>query len=380
MKRDFTLKQLLLSLGGILLLVTSVILCIAYIQKKQFYDHVKKTLDSDVYYCYYEGKDFYATSNQIKTSWNSNTGTFEGRGFTLSIYEIYRYNPMQVIWKYEWTGTITYKKRPMKKEQYYEPGYWNGSSSDILDYVPGEFKERYVQGDFDSPHIVYQYCWEAIKKELNDVNGKQITDTDSVNKELFGRSHYYGLNQIDHTTNKREYSCEYYSLPIGQGKTTYKASMWWNSILEDIIFYSLLIFTIPVLLYLWKNIRKNKALMIWLLLHYLLLLLSTYSANKDDWAYTFFRSDTYKTIWPFTDKIVEKRKETIFLGKDPNMGANVSQETGRTYIHSIRPVAGYDFSEFVVYCALGYLLLRKRKDENNNLEENDKDENEANIE
>ena len=289
------------------------------------------------------------------------------------IYEVFSVEPLQIVQRAKYTKQINYVKRPMKKEGYYEPGHWEGNNPLFSYYVPGEYKERLVEDDFPSPHVAYQSCWNTLKKELDAIHGKEMEEHVHIPFDLMFKYRYWNLRDIGGDNEKKWYSNEYFNVQIEHFWTTYKIYFSWITMFQDIVLYFLLTALFPFFIYLWVKVRTNKCLFIWLLANYVILL---FSADKNN----FFHINTYKTVWPFNDDIVMKREDTVFLGTDPETGLLMTQGSGKTYINGIRPVAGYDFSEFVVYCALGYLLLRKRKDENSNPDENDKDENEANIE
>ena len=88
----------------------------------------------------------------------------------------------------------------------------------------------------------------------------------------------------------------------------------------------------------------------------------------------WFFSDKYihsveslKTVWPFNSEIIRKSNKYIFMGQaNDGAGGNLVQHTDEKIITDVKLLDGYDFTEFIAYSLLGYIVVKliRKKEEN----------------
>ena len=356
MIRKITVKQLFIISVYILLLVSLSILFIAYSHKNKFYAYFDmKYGHNSVFFSQsdiYNGYD--ATTDEIhkfslgekRKYGEKGEAVYRGSGFRVDTYEIYnRHNSrtFQIIWTWKTANSINYLKRVPDGKYHIE------FEKDILGFT----HEKYIQGYYLSPKDVYHSCWEYYKEKYKKMGGEETSS--NIRSDLLNRYRYYGLFHKHDETRSEYYGNEYFSIQIGHNVCIDEANFDWEIIVEDIVIYFLLILSIPFLIFVITNFRDSRIFCTYLIINVILLLISYHVYN-----YGVCSINTYKIIWPFTTQILDKEEKEVFLGHD-EYGAMLTNRTGEMRIVGIEPVVGYDISEFIVYCFLGYWVYKSRK-------------------
>lgn len=331
-------------------------------EKDRFCSYVANLPSRTYYTPFIKGNGFDMTEKEYRRKRMSKS--INTSGFSFYVYEITTaVYPIQMIQKNYLVGDLTYLKNYYKEESYIDQEYL--PEMQMYDY---SIKQRKVIDNL-SPSEIFQSCWEYYEKELQKRGGKLtgdiLTDENLIERLSLANWHYYGLSQLPGESNykyeKATYGNEYYSVEISIPQYRFAADFVWRRIWADIGIYFLILSILPTILIAIKSYKKAKFLVIWCVVNYLFLSLSTYSDRLNN--YDPISIYSCEIIWPLTKEIVDIREKLIFEGEDPNNGASIVYRTNETYLNAIYPLAGYDYTEFVVYCIMGYiihLLLMKR--------------------
>ena len=312
--------------------VSSLVLYLAYTQKKDFHNYFTTAYQNKHIFfrqeCFEDGMT--ASTDEIhKLTFGEQRrhgeigyAVFRGSGFTFYTYEIYNtLNTFQLIHVWRTVNSISYLEVPT--------------------LYRGDLRKYCI-----SPKDAYKRCLEYYKKEYTDKGGVE-TNID-ICDDLWSKYRYYTLFNKKFDTTGERYGNENFSIQIGHNEVYYEAGFNWKIILNDIVKYFLLIIAIPF--FIFSATHFNKIPHIYLIIN-ILFLISSYHIYDNN----ILSADTYKTIWPFTDKIIEKENKEVFLGTNED-GALISRKTDEIQIVGLRPLAGYDISEFMIYCIIGYLV------------------------
>ena len=341
-KKRITTFQFMMISALLFAAVSSLVLYLAYTQKKDFHNYFTTAYKNmDTFFrqeCFENGMT--ASTDEIheftfgerRRHGEIGYAVFRGSGFMFHTYEIYNtLNTFQLIYVRRHVNSISYLQKPQAKF------YFNGSYYDIW-----EDTQKY---DI-SPKDAYKSCLEYYKKKYTDKGGFE-TSIDMLH-DLRDKYCYYTLFLQKYDITDERYENEKFSIQIGHFKYLYEAGFDWKIILNDIVKYFLLIIAIPF--FIFSATHFNKILHIYLIIN-MLFLISSYHIYDNN----ILSADTYKTIWPFTDKIIKKENKEVFLGTNED-GVSVSRKTDEVQIVGLRPLAGYDISEFMIYCIIGYLV------------------------
>ena len=323
-------------------------------EKDKFYSYVFDLPSRTFYtpFIKYKGFDMSEKEYRMKKMFES----IDTRGFSFFVYEITTATyPIQLMQKSYDVGDITYLKNYYKEESYMDQEYL--PEIQMYGY---SIKHRKVIDNL-SPSEIYQSCWEYYEKQLQEKGGKPTgyrSEGNVLDSLSLANWHYYGLSQVPGEGNfkyeKTTYGNEYYSVEIGIPQYRFEANFVWRRIWRDIGIYFLILSILPTILIVIKSYNKAKFLVIWYVANYLFLSLSTYSDRLN--YYDPISIYSCEVIWPFTKKIVDFQEKKIYAGTDPNNGATIVYRTNETYLNAIYPLAGYDYTEFIVYCMMGYII------------------------
>ena len=342
LKKRITAFQFMIISAFLFAVVSSLVLYLAYAQRKDFHNYFTTAYKNMHTFfrqeCFENGmtastdKIHEFTFGERRRHGEIGYAVYRGSGFIFSTYEIYNtLNTFQLIYLWRTINSISYLQKPQPKFNF------NGSYYDIR-----EDTQKY---DI-SPKDAYKSCLEYYKKKYIDKGGIE-TNIDMLH-DLRDKYCYYTLFQKKYDTTDERYGNEKFSIQIGHNKGLYEAGFDWKIILNDIVKYFLLIIAIPFFIFSVTNF--NKILHIYLIIN-MIFLISSYHIYDNN----ILSSDTYKTIWPFTDKIIQKENKEVFLGSNED-GVLLSRKTDEVQIVGLRPLVGYDISEFMIYCIIGYLV------------------------
>ena len=181
---------------------------------------------------------------------------------------------------------------------------------------------------------------------------------DDIIMDLMRKYRYYKLFSLNYELTKENYGNDYFSIDIGNNVSVREAKFDWEVILNDIFIYFLLIVTIPFILFIVTNFRDSRFFCFFLIINIILVLSSYHICDNN-----ICSINTYKTIWPFTTEILEKKDKEIFLGHS-EFGGMLTKKIGEEIV-GLSPLEGYDISEFIVFCFFGYLVYRSKKEVDN---------------
>ena len=287
-------------------------------------------------------------------------------GFSYSVYELGTiFHPIQIVHKHYSCNEISYLKNRYRTEYYYDENYpvylYEGLS------YRGKYRERRVLDNF-APYEIYQSCWEKVEEELKQNAAKPIKE-DRIEERLQTEKWHYFFYKALVETNKRfnqKYVNDYFSVSIYCMQCTFEVALAWPVIFRDIVCYLLILSLLPTILIAIAFFPKSKFLIIWCGVNYLFLSLSVYDSGFND--YSPISMEASKEVWPFTKSIIRMREKSVYEGQDPESKASIVYYTGEKEIGAIVPLSGYDCTEFIAYCLLGYIIhlifFRKKNDVN----------------
>lgn len=359
MIKQLTLSKYLLSLFLILVFAIILVGSMAKHQKENLELRIKRKCETtrNFYAMYKHDKGFNANLDQV-----DGMGMYKGRGFSFDVYEYSNFEPYQILRKSYTVENITYLKPQYKTEQYYDVGKIEYDQWGIPHIVGAGYKEKLVKIDDSPPNVIFQLAWDYYKNEMKSINAELSYDhfmDDVCNK-------YYALtiSSDESFISHNKFGNEYFQVNVNCGVAyRYEPAFVWGSILNSIVYYFLLISFIPTMILAYIHYRKMRFFIIWCMVNYCLLVLS-FSDELMFNKYYCLSPASLKIVWPFTKTILDMREKTIFLGNDNENGGSVSTYTGEKYLHAINPLSGYDFSDFLLYCFIGYgihILCFKKK-------------------
>lgn len=343
-----TFKQYILCLFVTLLLAIGFVGVKAYIEKVKFDQNIENKLKkSDIYYSLLKEKDFYANNKDLEKSLNPKK--YEGFGLTMNTIEISNFKPYQIISKTFRFTNITYLKDLYKTEKYYDQGVLDYDSYGIPFYKDGGFKERIVPDERISPNEIYQSAWDYYTKEMKSHNAEVYNGAFwEFLVETSGK--YYGLIKSENINDEiMQYRNEYFNLNITCTLgSRWEASFFWYSMGYDVIIYFIFLSIIPIGIMLCLRFGKMHFVTIWIFIHYIFLFLSEFEIfNRDN-------SRNFSVLWPFSGNIIDWEYKQKFLGNLNAIGSAFTSAAERVY--TVHILQGYDFTDFLIYCFLGYII------------------------